>query len=431
MINKTAAAGQEEHKSTTITITIEPQDPTICSIHSEDKQYNDEENIPKDESINLDPLVDSSEPDSLVTSLSSEFPCDVSISSVRSDGALSSDSEKQELYRPSSPFKITEEFILPDIIEESEEGEMESCADYHEVTASVHSYFNNGDLDILETSFNEETLLGETHTHLLNIPTLPISPPPGPLLSPQLNEFSQHKLVPVQNSDINAMKTNRHSMAGILSDIPPPLPTTEPPGKLMGPRQSIFLDLADISSDLQQRSNSSGQLDVCQPILDGDSLLKKIKQNEAKNDKLVDGELIIEKTCDEILSLVPPIEDIDVDLEIEVTSMTQPRLESYHLKTLEPPKEFSDSGFHTDITVDQNSKMVSNSTSIPLITLDYEERGDELSSNLIQKIDSSTTYTSDDQLTENSGSVGLKTIISSGSEVNLYQGITLLSLRAL
>ena len=371
----------------------------------------------------------------LPTSPSGEF------SSVKSEGGLSTtDSEELELYQPTSPFKIKEEFILPDILEESEEVEIDTTLQPDDL--SEHSSLKDGDLDIMETTFGEENLADEIHgsvsttksvqeesqlTSGTDPPVLPKSPPPGPLLSPQskfIDDILYSNQPPLATTyNPHTEKTFRHSIAGVLEDLPPPLPTSPPPGKMMSPRQSLFLDLGNISSEVQLRVGPRrDDINVSQ-------LATKIKiteingnqKNKAKRSKTIIRDEL-EKDKDEVLSLVPPIQD-DPNGEglVEDSSPLLKRLGSYHMKTFEPPKEFSDSGFNTDrdIGIEQNSmhKPVSKNAAVSLEPIRMSGREDQPNSMFyIQKNDSST-YTSDDQLTENSGSVGLKTLVSSGSEV--------------
>ncbi len=378
----------------------------------------------------------------LPTSASTEFSGD--IGSVKSsEGGFSSDSEQLELYEPSSPFAIKEEFILPDIIEENEDTEIGSLDGQEYLSqdddlGSLHSSLEDG---IIETNFNEtsstlgDDIDGSMDKEKSTVPDLPVSPPPGPLLSPHLN--NNISLQPHHGRSIPFTGNfNRHSVGGGLEDIPPPLPATMPPGKLISPRHSMFLDLANISSSVSQSSTSKKELDLSQlmskingitNLTTGDDEQKEggDEPEEGGDSKLaVTAESVRENNLendDEFLTFVPAIQDEEME---EDSAISRQRLGSYHLKTFEPPKEFSDSGFQdTDSAADRASKKQGTPSkgTLPLsrqIVVTALENQMERSSNVwMQGIDSSTIYTSDDLLTENSGSNGLKTIVSSGSEV--------------
>lgn len=167
----------------------------------------------------------------------------------------------------------------------------------------------------------------------------------------------------------------------------------------MSPRHSSgFLDLADLSYHTKPSSNF--RLDMSQLAL---------KLNRAANHEPRTVEV-------DVLTLVPPIQD-HPDGEFndgDDPSITRQRLGSYHLKMFEPPKEFSDSGFQdTDVAADQGSKM----RTLPALTVSNgEDRRDGSPS--ISKMEASLRCTSEERLTEYSGSIGLKTFASSASETS-------------
>lgn len=357
-------------------------------------------------------------------SLLSETSFETSVGSIKSEGELSSDSEVMELFQPSSPFKIKEEFILPDIIEEAEGAETDSLGNTLENSfqdcdrSSLHSSLDDGDLDIMETSFSEATLsrqlisIGRSDTNPnLDPPMLPVSPPPGPLLSPELDVVSNaHQQPPYKGGyDTGGMKSYRHSVAGMLEDIPPPLPLMGPPGKMISPRHSRFIDLADFSAP-----NSMRELDVSQLVLKMSRMTSEVESKDPPLQKLNEDKVSVK--FDEVLP--PLLQDYpNGDFDTSDPSIIRQRLGSYHLKTFEPPKEFSDSGFQdTDMNTSPKTAVVLAKPTF--ISREDEKFGSPLSA-LTQKVDSSVTGTSDEQLTENSGSVGLKTLASSGSEVSI------------
>lgn len=388
----------------------------------------------------------------------STFPTPVSpsVGNVTSEGDISSESDQMELFQPSSPFQIKEEFILADIIEENEFEDVEvdsvmlKNGEQNPESHSLHSNFEEEVLDIEETEFDEEYTFGAAKDVLSEsgnsgLPMLPISPPPGPLLSPELidaaAEKTTHNLPPsVERYNPNIATGDnyyRHSIGGALDDVPPPLPVTQPPGKLISPRHSMFMDLADLATDFKP-----GQFDLSQLVLKMSQVSEVVEnkleggegaegaEGSTMDDKPVTVESALETQSlkyDEVLTLVPPIQDsTDVDFDDDNPSISRQRLGSHHWKTFKPPKEFSDSGFQdTDIATDQGSKTNTSrsalaSSKAPFAT-DNGNRVVQSQSIVIQTIDSSLTCTSDDQFTENSGSVGLKTFASSGSEHEVSQ----------
>ena len=374
-------------------------------------------------------------------SLSTEGFSERSLCSIQSEGDVSSGSETLELFQPSSPFKVTEEFILPDIIEENEEAEVDPGSDNTSIdksdVLSLHSSLDDGELNIKETSFNSEHLFNSTN-HLpgeppqpdeftpdLDPPTLPMSPPPGPLLSPTLpvspppGPFLQPENTAAPSSVKKYNPKNfRRSIAGALEDLPPPLPMTQPPGKLISPRHSSgFLDLAELSADTKKSHLDMNQLvlkmnRVCEASghepMEGSSVSERNKKGSPVSHKAT-----LSVITDDVLTLVPPIQD-QPDDEGD-TALSRQRLGSYHLKTFEPPKEFSDSGFQDTDTAaaPQGSEDIAmrHLTSI-------SSSGDRSPGIMVTSSkDGALAGVSDEQLTENSGSIEVKTFASSGSEV--------------
>lgn len=364
--------------------------------------------------------------------------------SARSEGEASSDSEVLELYQPSSPFKKTEEFMLPDIMEETEEAETDSVGNTLDSSfraydqSSLHSSLEDGELDIKETSFNEEMLPGKfafdklpcieesDPNPNLDPPMLPVSPPPGPLLSPEMVDVvaDAHQPPPYRGgyeaaaaaaAVVGPEKHFRHSVAGALDDIPPPLPLTQPPGKMISPRHSMFMDLADLSADWKKPG----------PVNMG-HLVSEMNKMASREDQSTSAEQLIRTPCENGELETPSVETLpppplpqdypDGDFNASDPSIMRQRLGSYHLKAFEPPKEFSDSEFQDTDT--HPSPLPVPAATQPDFNSNEQENFDPSLVTLTQKVDGSITGTSDEQLTENSGSVGLKTFASSGSEVS-------------
>lgn len=369
--------------------------------------------------------------------------------SIQSEGGTSSGSESLELYQPSSPFKITEEFILPDIIEESEELEVDITTEsaltdreeHMSDTPSLHSSLADGELDIKETSFSNEHFFNDIgHSYdvphqnqepevvpQFDPPTFPISPPPGPLLSPELEAHTEFVHENNQQQKYNP-KNYRHSVAGALEDMPPPLPMTEPPGRLISPRHSSgFLDLAELSID--GRKGSRGHRNISQLVLKMNRVSEANGPTEGENgasgtiEEAPASEGVNSETqSDDVLTLVPPIQDHPDGVFDNEGIISRQRLGSYHLKTFEPPREFSDSGFQdTDVaTADHTSRDNNSTVGISLATLKptYASDSEDKSADSLTIRVMNSAIMSDEQLTENSGSIDVKTFASSGSEVS-------------
>ena len=439
-----------------------------------------------------------------------EFCREDSLDTTISEGNMS-ESESMELFQPSSPFTVKEEFILPDIMEEAEEAETESASLEAEVqerdAPSPHSSLDDGELDIEETNFSNGNLFSSVHETLggnevpetsplnFNPPRLPVSPPPGPLLSPELEVVSEQPTASITESPrlltrvkYNPM-TSRHSMMeGMLNDLPPPLPITQPPGKLIPPRQSRYLDLVTFTTTSQAApSNSERQHNVAEEATDQESC--DVQTRESCDAQTEDTRIHIQEShdkqtqescdtqtqescdsrtqescdsqtqescdtqteadnaattrefipetqsvkSDDILILLPPLEE-HMEGDFSDSDLVRQRLGSHHLETYEPPKEFSDSGYQDTDTAATNTpppppppptpppnieSLLANQS--PGLGFDAEDTSIHSPVIMISKLDSSATCTSDEQLTENSGSVGPKTVISSGSEVRVHE----------
>ena len=175
----------------------------------------------------------------------------------RGSGVGTDEESLPELFAPSSPLHIDKNFLLPDIMEESENEQSESLrssllsSDGTIVKSqSRHKFtkfnpFEETGLDVVETSFNDDVPLpindNSDNVQDLNTsgspvepPILPVSPPPGPLLSPRYSMM-------LLDSNEQANDYNRFSVVSVSSEMAPPLPTSLPPGKLI-PRESLYQD---------------------------------------------------------------------------------------------------------------------------------------------------------------------------------------------
>ncbi len=355
--------------------------------------------------------------------------------SIKSDDDFAAPEYDVELYTPSSPFHINDEFILPDIMEENEETELEDDGNERPELEKPGTEELNQTSSTLETetSFSEEVLGILERNGSLRMasseqcsspPILPNSPPPGPLLiSDAKTPLASIPLRKTAKSShptplsFKAEASYRHSMAGAVEDIPPPLPSTQPPGKLMSPRHSLFMDLADINGGYQPT-----QLDLSQIV----PQMSRIREapEEVKRTNKENGTNSLNKECDKnmktnLASLIPP------PLAQEESSQTRERPESYYLRTFEPPKEFSDSGFQdTDNTADNSnsrSPRVAAPEQQPEVVMSSSVKVSSMTTTQawVQQIDSSTTFTSDDQMTEHSGSIGITLETSNDVVVSL------------
>ena len=442
-----------------------------------------------------------------------------------------------ELFHPSSPIEFNKEFILPDIMEENEdmlESEVESTVTGESIGKEKMNTdaleFNPieeaglKDIECAETSFSEggplAMALRDTATDLERLqeqgspqstqsppetPILPLSPPPGPLLSPRYSLlFSKESPSPspdlshsnslisgcqYDSKDSSSRISVRLSTISLADDTPPPLPSSLPPGKLISPRHSMILSQGPLSfNDIETfiRSSDSGYLDLHQLAAQlaqvpehGERLEQLHEEEEEKGPKhkqrmntdlsespmaeiecvtqqpLGDGELSrsqIEVEGEQQISerrdsLLPPyIECSDEEYSQCEAVLPQKgsklKLTPSFLQSLEPPKEFSDSGFlDTDgenaptAPEDQRMGRRTSSLSVTSGSKDYHRPransdhliiassggSTEMSSQQFQlRKDGSTTSYSDERLTEYSGSVGMKTHASSDSPVSCW-----------
>ena len=445
-----------------------------------------------------------------------------------------------ELFHPSSPIEFNKEFILPDIMEENEdvlESEVESTVTGESIgkeklntdTLEFNPFEEVGlrDIECAETSFSEggphAMALRDTAADLERLqvqgspqstqsppetPTLPLSPPPGPLLSPRYSLlFSKeslspspdlshsHSLIPGcehDSKDSSSRISVRLSTISLADDTPPPLPSSLPPGKLISPRHSMILSPGTVNfNDIETfiRSSDAGYLDLhqlaaqlaqipeCGERLEQSKQLHEEEEEKGAKDKqrmnidssespmteiecntqqpLGDGEL--SRSQNEVEgeqqiserrdSLLPPyIECSDEEYpqceDVLPQKGSKLKLTPSFLQSLEPPKEFSDSGFlDTDgenvPTAPEYQKMGRRTSSLPVtrgsrdyhrpransdhLTVATSGGSAEMSSQQFQlRKDGSTTSYSDERLTEYSGSVGLKTHASSDSPVSCW-----------
>ena len=453
-----------------------------------------------------------------------------------------------ELFHPSSPIEFNKEFILPDIVEENEdvlesEEEVESTMTGESIgkeklntdALEFNPFEEAGlkDIECAETSFSEGGPLAKelrdsnkvaaTDLERLQVqgspqstqsppetPTLPLSPPPGPLLSPRYSLlFSKespspspdlshsHSLIPDCQHDSKDAQSSRRisvrlSTISLADDTPPPLPSSLPPGKLISPRHSMILSPGALSfNDIETfiRSSDTGYLDLHQLAaqlaqvpkhgerLEQSKQLHEEEEEKGPKDKqqmnidlsespmaeiecntqqpLGDGEL--SRSQNEVEgeqqiserrdSLLPPyIECSDEEYPQCEAVLPQKgsklKLTPSFLQSLEPPKEFSDSGFlDTDgenaptAPEDQRMGWRTSSLSVTSGSRDFHRPransdhltvvasgcSTEMSSQQFKlRKDGSTTSYSDERLTEYSGSVGLKTHASSDSPVSCW-----------
>lgn len=406
-------------------------------------------------------------------------------------------SEDHSLFEPSSPLRmIPEAFTLPDIQEEGDEADSLSlnnnfsephnksrsslaspthadgdneeilyypvlCKQTHkESFDSARESFEEAGLDIVETAFDGfELKENETSKDLLNIssntdipvsfdgksyafseesridpPILPVSPPPGPLLSPRysmlLAEKEQSYLDGAPGADANhEISALLNRTISIADEEPPPLPESLPPGKIISPRHSTLL--------MQNKSTDQNRVD----LLDLRLLLSKIsavysnqetknrqKEADQQTENLVQSEITTENgnpasdrdTLDDerVLALAPHIENVN-EHDAERPKKSNLKITPSFLSHLEPPKEFTDSGFPD---TDENVVTSDHSTSAGKISINHLPDAAIFSDEVkMFEKDGSTAITSfnEDKQSENSGSLVLKTNVSTSSQVRL------------
>ena len=308
------------------------------------------------------------------------------------DSADSTDDDSlPELFQPSSPLHISKNFILPDIMEESENDQSESqrssllsCdgtfqRNKHKV--SQFDPFEEAGLDVIETNFDDDDVplpYFDDQEDCHNVsgspqdpPILPVSPPPGPLLSPRVS------MMLLENEQTS--EHNRLSVLSTSSEMAPPLPTSLPPGNLI-PRESMYHDSetkVDLWYELMKRNAKEVPAEI---IVPGDPTLKDTSQENEHG--------IIFSAKDGVIE------------------------SSLQLTTAE--NITSDSGFpDTDLGTTHSDNSVGRGIGYPLHSSNHPPSVSNKNSST-----SATSY-SDERTTEYSGSVGLKTNASSNSQVSM------------
>lgn len=296
------------------------------------------------------------------------------------DSEMGTDDESlPELFEPSSPLQINSNFLLPDIMEESENERSESVrssllsSDGMVIKSPTRQKFTKFDpfeetgLDVAETNFDNDVPLPINDNELnvsgspIEPPILPVSPPPGPLLSPR---YSAMLLESSEKDD-----QNRFS---VVSEMAPPLPTSLPPGKLI-PRESLYQD-PESKIDLWYELRRTNE-----------------EENHSHDSKSLE-------------ELKDDSNDRDPIAKNEEAESSHKFIE--HILT-------SDSGFpDTDMATDHSTGGRNN--------IDTPGGSSHQFLSVATKISStSITSYSDERTTEYSGSVGLKTNVSSGSRVGM------------
>ena len=348
--------------------------------------------------------------------------------------------DSPQLFQPSLPVQTTG-FILPNIEEESEEGEVMPSS-YEAAAAAAPFSFEDVGLEEIETSFNDRSPLAHSLCQANQVstplstpppryalsadpPILPLSPPPGPLLSPSALQDR-----PAANSQDSTL-LNRQS--ALLDDTPPPpLPTSLPPGKLISPRHSLLLlgygaySADDLETTLKE---ADCRLDLSILL----SKLENLRTEPAteKEEVVATQELSVASTdegsdTERGVSLPPPVDDGDtqdficgsgVALTGGEAAFKLPQL------FLEPPIEFSDSGFTDTENTPHSRQWRRKGGAVFDAAADTTDLDDTTSVSTLRE-DAGLprlppqSFTSDDRLTEYSGSVGPKTNASSGSQVS-------------
>lgn len=306
-------------------------------------------------------------------------------------GTLIDEDSLPELFEPSSPLQINNNFLLPDIMEESENERSESLrssllsSDGMIIKSPTRQKFTKFDpfeetgLDVVETNFDNDVPLPMNDDSVneqepnasgspVEPPILPVSPPPGPLLSPR---YSMMLLESNEQDDYN-----RFSVVSVSSEMAPPLPTSLPPGKLI-PRESLLYQDPESKIDLWYELKRTNE----EKFDSGDSKSQEDIKNSVKHDSILRSE--------------------EAELSHKFTE---------HLT--------SDSGFpDTDMATDHSTgKNIENPSS----------NSNQFLSVSTKNSSTSITSYSDERTTEYSGSVGLKTNVSSGSQVgkiNLWSNV--------
>ena len=300
--------------------------------------------------------------------------------------------ETPTLYEPTSPLHLMPTGILHDIAEETE-GDTECEHSWNTRDGALGSTAGNeiisGDVEYAETGFFENPADGDiTHNEVVMEvpptpgvappPSLPVSPPPGPVLSPRLSmllaESAAAKDGTLNNArPLNQDLTNRLSVASTSGDSPPPLPSSLPPGKLISPRNSLMdpihgahpvsipssmgtrldialLSLADVSNIEDGKKFGSNDLvpEIVVQNRDREPSPEPNKDIEIESNNDNEEPLLI-TTIDEVDDpldeepLPPPVEDDETPTHIPGGARL--KITPSFLRSLEPPREFSDSGF--------------------------------------------------------------------------------------
>ena len=328
------------------------------------------------------------------------------------EGDSENNDGSHDLYEPPSPLQLMPTGILHDIAEETEgdcEHEQSSSSGQGEgnlatppvitplqttptratptgapsvdLELDTVEYAETGFFDAMETIPPEETK-GSSPATVAPPPSLPVSPPPGPVLSPRLSMLGEETVgttgsgIPTPQGS-TADQLNRHSLASLAGDSPPPpLPSSLPPGKLISPRHSLMdpepsvahpdsilggigmrLDAALLSEKLSvsvsDRDIGADSHDsIPDPLVPNGDTQNASTHSETENNE--NEEPLLITTIDEVDDpsdlfdesnelLPPPLEDDDTP----AGSQGRPKLKitPSFLRSLEPPLEFSDSGF--------------------------------------------------------------------------------------
>ena len=303
------------------------------------------------------------------------------------------------LYEPTSPLHLMPTGILQDIAEETE-GDTECEQSWSNLREGG---FENGQLALQEVEYAETQFFdlstvdsatnNEAHfqpnetppihsvtppTHsVAPPPTLPVSPPPGPVLSPRLSMLLAEASPPGPS---DPSSSNRLSVASLSGEAPPPLPSSLPPGKLISPRHSLMeaehrrrpdsittgdtrtgLDMALLSQRLTDQSDAGEEekTDSIPPVHNTDQS-NQLESDGADSETETIGEneepLLI-TTIDEVddppeedfadEALPPPVGSADEETPNHLTAEGGSKLKitPSFLRSLEPPREFSDSSF--------------------------------------------------------------------------------------
>ena len=296
------------------------------------------------------------------------------------------------LFEPTSPLHLMPTGILHDIAEETEgdtecerswNGREEAhplpqlAAEDDEIEYGETEFFDA--MDTTATS-QDVLMIGTSPAGVAPPPCLPVSPPPGPVLSPRLSML----LAETNGTNINGTPSphqsttdyqNRLSVASQSGDSPPPpLPSSLPPGKLISPRHSLMDSDPSVHRPNSILGNIGTRLDT---ILLSDRILTATSDGEVKADShdsipqtpvqagdMPDSTKHFETESDgdeEEPLLITTIDEVDDPAEEELDESGEPlpppledpptrlgesklKITPSFLRSLEPPREFSDSG---------------------------------------------------------------------------------------